>query len=43
MKKPQQVTKAIKNRRHTCEINMYRTFELHRKLTNYASISPTFS
>jgi len=43
MKKAQQVTKAIKNRRFSSSIKVCSTFELHRKLKNCASKSPTFS
>jgi len=43
MKKAQPITKAIKNRRFSSSIKACSPFELHRKLKNCASKSPTFS
>ena len=42
-KECQWVTKAIKNRRFSCNIKVCSPFELYRKLKNCASLSPTFS
>ena len=43
MKKAQQLTKAIKNRRISSSIKVCSPFELYRKLKYCASESPTFS
>ncbi len=43
MKKAQQVTKAIKNRRFSSSIKAYSPYELHRRLKDCASETPTFS
>ena len=42
-KESQPITKAIKNRRLSSNIKVCSTFELHRKLKDCASKSPTFS
>ena len=43
MKESQPLTKVIKNRRDSSSVKICSPFELHRKLKNYPSKSPTFS